>query len=80
VFAWQRGYGALSVGERQRPIAEAYVADQKGHHQRQTTNLWLERDAELDEGPPDAGIAPQPVPGIARERQVAYGDWAEPPF
>jgi hypothetical protein len=72
VFAWQRGYGALSVGERQRPIAEAYVADQKGHHQRHTTNLWLGRDAELDEGPPDIGIA--------RERQVAYGDRAEPPF
>ena len=26
-FAWQRGYGALSLGERQRPIAEAYVAN-----------------------------------------------------
>ena len=42
-FAWQRGYGALSFGERQRPIAEAYVANQKQHHRDKTTNAWLER-------------------------------------
>ena len=31
-FAWHRGYGALSVGERQRAIAEIYVLNQKQHH------------------------------------------------
>jgi putative transposase len=34
---WQRGYGALSVGERQRSIAIEYVENQKVHHGRQTT-------------------------------------------
>jgi REP-associated tyrosine transposase len=41
-FAWQRSYGVLSLGERQRPLAEAYVADQKKHHAEQTANPWLE--------------------------------------
>ena len=79
-FAWQRGYGALSLGERQRPDAQAYVVNQKQHHQRQTTHAWLERDDELDEGPPDTGIGPHPLPGVLREAGVDYGDWGEPPF
>ena len=41
-FAWQRGYGALTLGERQRPKAEAYVRDQKDHHEQQTANAWLD--------------------------------------
>ena len=49
-FNWQRGYGALSLGENQLPIAEAYVANQKQHHEEQSTNSWLERTAEFDEG------------------------------
>lgn len=50
-FAWQRGYGALSVGERQLDIAVAYVEKQKEHHAGQTTNKWLETVTDLDEGP-----------------------------
>lgn len=53
-FAWQRGYGALSVGERQLDIAIAYVAQQKEHHASQTTNKWLERITELEEAPAKA--------------------------
>ena len=53
-FAWQRGYGVLSLGEKQRPVAEAYVANQKTHHAERNTNAWLERDGggdEIDDGP-----------------------------
>jgi putative transposase len=52
-FAWQRGYGALSIGERQRGIAEAYVARQKQHHAQQTLSARLERADDQDEGPLD---------------------------
>jgi len=79
-FAWQRGYGALSLGERQRPVAEAYVANQKRHHEGQTGNAWLERYAEFDEGPDDVGITPGSAPPIAREQRAAYDTWGEPPF
>ncbi len=51
-FGWQRGYGVFSLGERQRPAAEAYVRDQKEHHRRGTANIWLERTDEIDDGPP----------------------------
>ena len=40
---WQRGYGAMSVGERHRHLAIAYVNSQKEHHQKNTTNVWLEK-------------------------------------
>ena len=50
-FAWQKGYGCLTLGETQLPDAEAYVQRQKQHHEIQTTNRWLERYEELDEGP-----------------------------
>ena len=42
-FAWQRGYGVLTLGEQQRPQAEAYVQAQKTHHHHGSTNVWLER-------------------------------------
>jgi len=79
-FAWQRGYGALSLGERQRPQAEAYVNNQKAHHSQQTSIAWLERGDELDEGPPDAGVPLTPVSAIAREPQAAYVVDGESPF
>jgi REP element-mobilizing transposase RayT len=79
-FAWQRGYGALSLGERQRPQAEEYVANQKDHHQQQTAIAWLERDAELDEGPSEAGIVPGSVPTILREPGISYALDGEAPF
>jgi putative transposase len=63
--AWQRGYGALGLGERQQPAAEAYVANQKEHHRQQTTNAWLEHLAEVDAGPEVA----QPTPQANRVRE-----------
>jgi putative transposase len=50
-FSWQRGYGALSLGEKHLPIAKAYVVNQKQHHKDESTNSWLERTADFDEGP-----------------------------
>lgn len=79
-FAWQRGYGALSVGERQRAIAEAYVLKQKQHHAQQTTTAWLEQADELDEGPADVGINSEPSKSIIREAILPYESWGEPPF
>lgn len=79
-FAWQRGYGALTLGERQRPRAEAYIRDQKTHHGQQKTNAWLEQCAEFDEGPADPGIALDAVPPALREHAPVYDAWGEPPF
>lgn len=60
-FAWQRGYGALSVGERQLDIAIAYVLKQKEHHTSQTTNKWLEMVTDLEDGPTEAVNQPAHV-------------------
>jgi putative transposase len=79
-FAWHRGYGALSVGERQRAIAETYVLNQKQHHAQQTTNSWLERADDLDEGPPDQGVDHNHAPSIIRETQASYDPREEPLF
>jgi hypothetical protein len=70
----------LSLGERQRPIAEAYVNKQKQHHSEQTTLQWLEYASEIDEGPEEAGLAPESVPTAIREHQAEYLVWGEPPF
>lgn len=56
-FAWQRGYGVLTVGEKQRPAAEAYVQRQKEHHRERTVNRWLERVDDVDDGPASTGRA-----------------------
>lgn len=71
-FQWQRGYGVLTVGERQRGRAIAYVQNQKSHHQEQTANSWLERVDEFDEGPPDEGLKPDFVPKLVREARLDY--------
>lgn len=42
-FAWQRGYGSLTIGELQKEMAIAYVNLQKDHHRNGTTIAWLER-------------------------------------
>lgn len=55
-FAWQRGYGALSCGQKQRSIAIAYIENQERHHKKETTNSWLERYAASDEGPEKATL------------------------
>ena len=80
VFDWQRGYGALSVGERQRAIAEAYVMKQKQHHAEQTTNIWLEQTDQLEEEPIDAGIQPNQTRSGVREPSASYDIWGEFPF
>jgi REP element-mobilizing transposase RayT len=79
-FAWQRGYGALTLGELQRPKAEAYVRAQKEHHDQQTANAWLERYTEFDEGPVDVGMTVDAVPSSLREEGLVYDAWGEPPF
>lgn len=33
-FAWQRGYGAFSIGTSQLPAVSRYVAQQKEHHKK----------------------------------------------
>ena len=71
-FNWQRGYGVLTLGERQRPQAEAYVRNQKEHHRQQTTNDWLERTDEFDEGPPDEGLKPDVVLPVVHELELIY--------
>ena len=79
-FAWQRGYGVLTLGELQRPKAVAYVQNQKEHHEQQSTNAWLERYTEFDEGPPDVGILIDAVPSVLREAEVIYDILGESPF
>jgi putative transposase len=79
-FDWQRGYGVLSLGERQRPQAEAYVRQQKEHHQAQTTNVWLERTDEFDEGPADEPLRPDGLHRSLRESGPIYELLGEPPF
>lgn len=80
-FGWQRGYGVLTLGQRQRPDAEAYVRNQKEHHRAGAAIPWLERCSEIDEGPEDrpSSAADQPVPAI-REAPLAYAVLDEPAF
>jgi hypothetical protein len=79
-FVWQRGYGVLSLGERQRNDAEAYVHNQKSHHEQQNTNSWLERFTDDEEGPPEGGLAGQASPGTVNEEKGVYSAQGEPPF
>jgi putative transposase len=71
-FAWQRGYGVLSLGESQRSAAETYVRQQKHHHRTHTTNSWLERSDEHDEGPLDHGLTRSYVPSPVRETAASH--------
>lgn len=80
IFAWQRGYGVLSLGSRQLSDAIAYVQKQTEHHRDNTTIPWLERDADDDEGPADTNVmGKRPVPGV-KEEGVVYDVLGEPPF
>ncbi len=80
-FAWQRGYGCLTMGETQKEIALAYVHNQKAHHQQNTTNYWLEYCTELDEGPDDMKL-PNSIDNtkLVREEKVVYDGTASLPF
>ena len=71
-FNWQRGYGVLTLGEKQRATAETYVHNQKEHHRQRTTNSWLERVDEQDEGPADVGLKPDKRPVILQENRPVY--------
>ena len=77
-FDWQRGYGVLTVGEKHRMIAQAYVEGQKNHHAAGSTMAALEYCAEIDEGPADTGLAIDAVPAIVRDDCPPYpwiDDW-----
>jgi len=79
-FAWQRGYGVLALGQKQRAEAEAYVRGQKEHHHQRNTIAWLERSADVDEAPPERSArADQPVPAV-REAGGRYKALGEPTF
>jgi putative transposase len=80
-FAWQRGYGVLTLGQRQRPDAERYVRNQKEHHRAGAAIPWLERCSEIDEGPADLKTmaASEPTPKMC-ETLGAYEILGEPTF
>ena len=42
-FRWQRGYGALTFGDRSMERVVAYVRNQKDHHQRNDVVALFER-------------------------------------
>ena len=79
-FTGQRGYGVLSIGEKQRPIAIQYVRDQKQHHEDKTVHPWLERCSDIDEGPDDPGIQEKSVPLVIRETGPFYELTGDVPF
>jgi putative transposase len=35
-FAWQKGYGAFSIGRAQREVTAAYIANQEEHHRKRS--------------------------------------------
>ena len=63
-FAWQRGYGVLSLGSKQLDDAVAYVANQKAHHQQGGVVPSLERDADEEDGPAAAWHNGEAIAGI----------------
>ena len=74
-FAWQRGYGVFTLALSQLARAEAYVHHQKEHHRKQTTNAWLERTAEFDEGPEETALHTDAMPVAntrLRDEKVGY--------
>jgi len=78
-FVWQRGYGAMTIGERHRFIAEEYVRNQKEHHTLQTTNRWLEQVEDVEDGREEAQ-SDRGGKTVVRERVATYEAWGEPPF
>jgi len=50
-FAWQRGYGVFSLGEKKLDVAIDYVINQKQHHREGTLITLLETDSEEDDAP-----------------------------
>ena len=58
-FLWQRGYGVISLGEKQKSTAIEYVNNQKSHHAVNSSHYWLEHHASENEGPLDRGLNSQ---------------------
>jgi len=50
-FAWQRGYGVFSLGDKKLDTAVNYVINQKQHHQKGTLIPLLEKDSDEDDAP-----------------------------
>jgi putative transposase len=78
-FEWQRGYGCFSLGQSQLSRAITYVEQQKIHHAQYTTNVWLERSSEHDEGPTPRDHA-QATKTILREETIGYDVLGDLPF
>ena len=55
-FGWQRGYGVISLGQRQLERAIDYACNQKEHHRQGTIIPALERMDVEDDGPGSLGI------------------------
>ena len=67
-FAWQQGYGALTVGERHCHIAVDYVLRQKEHHAGQTLIHRLEWCEDAEDGVAAPGAQEHViVPRLAEE-------------
>jgi putative transposase len=79
-FSWQRGYGVLSMGEKQLQIAMDYVNNQKKHHADQTTISWLERSLEESEGPDHFGLHSTGRTAQLREESGIYSIDSISPF
>ncbi len=79
-FEWQRGYGALTCGEKQLSGAQAYIAAQKTHHSDNTTNKMLEYCTEIDEGPTISGMQIDCVQAIVKDDKVDYDVIGTSPF
>ena len=45
-FAWQHGYGVLTLGGKQLDMAKSYVNNQKEHHRNGTFITALEKYAD----------------------------------
>jgi putative transposase len=54
-FAWQRGYGVVSFGEKQLPWVVGYVKTQKQHHVERTAVAKLE-EINVDSDGPDPTV------------------------
>ena len=77
---WQRGYGALTCGEKQIPIAQAYIESQKTHHADNTVIKMLEYCAEVDEGPTITGLQIDRVEPVVKETDADYDVLGASPF
>ncbi|MEM7532960.1 MAG: IS200/IS605 family transposase [Chloroflexota bacterium] len=80
---WQRGYGYFTLGQTQLERAVAYVENQRTHHTDFSTNGWLERYTDVDEGPPELYVeknSDEKRPMRLREEVIVYNPFGELPF